>query len=76
MRFLHFSGGFSEKEIFNRLITRPISKGDPNAYCDSPIVDGWDLSSTEKGYEVSRANISSNYLVLKSILHKIGILPK
>jgi SWI/SNF-related matrix-associated actin-dependent regulator of chromatin subfamily A3 len=31
MRFLHFSGGFSEQEIFNRLITRPLKAGDPHA---------------------------------------------
>jgi SWI/SNF-related matrix-associated actin-dependent regulator of chromatin subfamily A3 len=31
MRFLKFSGGFSEQEIFNRLITRPLRSGDPSA---------------------------------------------
>ena len=31
VRFLRFSGGFSEQEIFNRLITRPLRSGDPNA---------------------------------------------
>ena len=31
LRFLHFSGGFSEQGIFNTLITRPIKAGDPKA---------------------------------------------
>jgi SWI/SNF-related matrix-associated actin-dependent regulator of chromatin subfamily A3 len=31
LRFLHFSGGFSEQQIFNTLIVRPTKAGDPKA---------------------------------------------
>ena len=31
IRFLRYSGGFAEQEIFNRLITRPLRSADPGA---------------------------------------------
>lgn len=74
MRFLHFSGGFSEQEIFNRLITRPLRYGDPSAAKVLQMLVGGTCLRRRKDMKFRGKRIVELPGV-DEYLHKIGIPP-
>jgi len=75
VRFLHFSGGFSEQEIFNRLVTRPISKGDPSGSGILQLMMGGICLRRRKDMKFQGKHIVELPGV-DEYLHKIGIVPR
>ena len=75
VRFLHFGGGFSEKEIFTRLIERPIRSGDPSGSRILQLLMGGICLRRKKDMEFRGKSIVELPGV-DQYVHKIGIFPK
>ena len=74
MRFLKFSGGFSEQEIFNRLITRPLRSGDPSAAGILQALMGGTCLRRRKDMKFAGKSIVE-LPGIDEYVHPIGILP-
>jgi SWI/SNF-related matrix-associated actin-dependent regulator of chromatin subfamily A3 len=72
MRFLRFSGGFSQSEIFNRLITRPLKNGDTAAGGRLQLLMGGICLRRRKDMKFAGKHIVELPGV-DEYLHKIGI---
>ena len=72
MRFLRFSGGFSQSEIFNRLITRPLRNGDSAAAGRLQLLMGGICLRRRKDMKFGEKHIIELPGV-DEYLHKIGI---
>jgi len=74
IRFLHYSGGFSEQEIFDRLITRPIRSGDTRGAGILQLLMGGTTLRRRKDMK-----FAGKYIVelpgVDEFIHKIGTLP-
>jgi SWI/SNF-related matrix-associated actin-dependent regulator of chromatin subfamily A3 len=74
MRFLRFSGGFSELAIFNRLIARPLRSGDPSASGTLQLLMGEICLRRRKDMKLEGKPIVELPGVDERLL-KIGIIP-
>jgi SWI/SNF-related matrix-associated actin-dependent regulator of chromatin subfamily A3 len=74
LRFLHFGGGFSEKEIFTRLIERPIRSGDPSGSRILQLLMGGTCLRRKKDMEFQGKSIVELPGV-DEFVHKIGTCP-
>ena len=73
MRFLHFGGGFSQKEIFTRLIERPIRSGDSSAMGILQLLMGGTCLRRRKDMKFQGKSIVELPGV-DEYLHKIGTI--
>jgi SWI/SNF-related matrix-associated actin-dependent regulator of chromatin subfamily A3 len=74
MRFLHFTGGFAEQEIFNRLITRPLKNGDAEAAAKLQLLMSGTCLRRRKDMEFGGTRIVQ-LPSIQEYLHSIGIYP-
>jgi len=73
MRFLRYTGGFAKQEVFNRLITRPLSSGNPEAVATLQRLMSDVCLRRKKDMEFKGTRIIQLPGV-DEYLHKIGIL--
>src|SRR5436309_8348216 len=74
MRFLHFTGGFAEQEIFNRLITRPLKNGDPEAAAKLQLLMSGTCLRRRKDMEFAGRRIVQ-LPSIQEYVHSIGTYP-
>ena len=75
MRFLHFTGGFAEQEIFNRLITRPLKNGDPEAAAKLQLLMSGTCLRRRKDMEFAGRRIVQ-LPSIQEYVHSIGTYPR